>query len=336
MVEVTKVTDRKFGIEIEFQGNADQLVTNLNNAGISAQREGYNHITRRHWKIVSDASCGWEVVSPILQGEDGLYQLETVCETMSNSDVTTTRRTGVHVHLDAADLTTTDITQVVKRYQENEEELDTWFPSSRRGSSNTYCRRLDDCMRVTEMNTFTDATTKSTVARNQRNRFCKLNLHSLMNHGTIEFRQHAGSTDFNKIGNWVLFLQHFVEQSRKTKNSGGIDPNYRPRKKAPFAEIRDQVQMFGATLKYAGNIEGGSRWKLTKQDGQVFVFTNTELDELYVDEGRVQGRRELKTEAAARIAAMIGVGSAIDSSLTADVPASVIEFFNQRAADLAA
>ena len=36
MVEVTKVTDRKFGIEIEFQGNADQLVTNLNNAGISA------------------------------------------------------------------------------------------------------------------------------------------------------------------------------------------------------------------------------------------------------------------------------------------------------------
>jgi hypothetical protein len=336
MVEITKVTDRKFGVEIEFQGNADQLERNLNNAGISARREGYNHNTRPHWKIVSDASCGWEVVSPILQGEDGLYQLETVCETMSNSNVTITRSTGVHVHLDASDLTTTDITQVVKRYQENEEELDTWFPRSRRGNNNTYCRSINDCMRLTDINAFTDATTKSTVVRNQRNRFCKLNLHSLMTHGTIEFRQHAGSTDFNKIGNWVLFLQNFVKASRKIKNNGTINPNYRPRKKAPFAEIRDQVQTFGATLKYAGNIEGGSRWKLTKQDGQVFIFTNTELDALYVDEGQVQGRRQLKQEAVIRIGEMLGLNGEMDCSLTADVPTSVVEFFNQRAEELAA
>ena len=334
MVEITKVTERRFGVEIEFQGNYCQLLEDLQSAGIRVQQERYNHQNRPHWKIVSDSSCGWELVSPILLGEGGLLELETVCEVRSASAVVVTRTTGVHVHLDAADLTPTDIAQVVKRYHANEEMIDQWFPRSRRANNNRYCRSTNGVMDMGRIENVTDDMVNRDLVPHQRTRFCKLNIHSLRTHGTIEFRQHAGSTDFTKIGNWVLFLQHFVEQSRKTKTSA-FSATYRPRKRAPFCEIREQVQMFGSTLKYAGNIEGGSRWKLTRPDGQVFVFTNTELDALYVDEGRLQGRRELKTEAVARIVQWIGAEVA-DASLNAGIPEEVTDWFTTRAAELAA
>ena len=74
---------------------------------------------------------------------------------------------------------------------------------------------------------------------------------------------------------------------------------------------------------------------MTRPDGQVFVFTNTELDALYVDEGRLQGRRELKTEAVARIVQWIGAEVA-DASLNAGIPEEVTDWFTTRAAELAA
>ncbi len=42
-----------------------------------------NHDLRPHWKLVTDSSLNgndtFELVSPILEGEDGLEKLERVC-----------------------------------------------------------------------------------------------------------------------------------------------------------------------------------------------------------------------------------------------------------------
>ena len=79
-----KITDRKFGIEIEAFGVSTYRVQDaLRAAGLNAEVEGYNHITRSHWKITSDASINgrnaFELVSPILQGQNGLRQLKKAC-----------------------------------------------------------------------------------------------------------------------------------------------------------------------------------------------------------------------------------------------------------------
>ena len=40
-----------------------------------------------------------------------------------------------------------------------------------------------------------------------------VNLASYARHGTIEFRQHSGSTNANKICNWITFCVHFVSKA---------------------------------------------------------------------------------------------------------------------------
>ena len=69
------MTGRHFGIEIETAGiTKERAAKVLRLVGLQVAIEGYNHTTRNHWKIVSDASVqgGFEVVSPVLHGEDGL------------------------------------------------------------------------------------------------------------------------------------------------------------------------------------------------------------------------------------------------------------------------
>ena len=69
--------ERKFGIELEIAGISQATALRaLSAAGIQAQAEGYNHNTRSHWKLVRDASVrgGFEVVSPVLEGEAGIAE----------------------------------------------------------------------------------------------------------------------------------------------------------------------------------------------------------------------------------------------------------------------
>jgi hypothetical protein len=44
-------------------------------------------------------------------------------------------------------------------------------------------------------------------------RYRKVNIASFNRHGTIEFRQHEGTMDPDRILNWVQFCTHFVEES---------------------------------------------------------------------------------------------------------------------------
>ena len=46
-------------------------------------------------------------------------------------------------------------------------------------------------------------------------RYFKVNPISYDRHKTIEFRQHSGTTDYEKISNWILFLAKLVEFSYK-------------------------------------------------------------------------------------------------------------------------
>lgn len=351
MVNKNEVTNRKFGIEIEYVGvDRATLADALTQAGITAVQESYNHTTRRHWKVITDASCGYEIVSPILQGQSGIDELEKVCEVMNEIGCSVNRHTGVHVHLDAADLTFLDAKNIVKRYHQNEAKIDSWFPESRRASNNVYCGSIAHSYRLDRLDVQTEESSVNTIVNYQRGRFTKVNTQSLRTHGTIEFRQHSGSTDFAKIGNWVLFLQHFVEQCRKFKSSGNValELNYKPRKKMPFGEIREQVLRAGGRLVYGGGkqIRGGNLWILTNINGDRFDISNIELDNLHKDEGdevvikyvrKKYGYRELKSIAQDWFATHLASSEEVlSNALMGGIPESVSDFFDQRETELGA
>lgn len=197
-----------FGVEIEILNTIDRsaVAIALQAEGINAVVESYNHRTQHYWKIITDGSCGWEIVSPILSGEQGLNELRKVCEVLTRIGCQVDRTCGLHVHIGANALGVNKVRSVVKRWLSNESNLDSIQPLSRRGRSNTYCKPLSDTIRT---HLIDNCFTIEDLVNIQSTRYSKLNLQSYRTHRTIEFRHHSGSTDPEKITNWVKFLLDF-------------------------------------------------------------------------------------------------------------------------------
>lgn len=209
--------NRTFGVEIEIVHNSKAKVRDaIKNAGVVCEIEGYNHSRRNHWKIVTDASVsgGFEVVSPVLKGQDGLDQLEKVCQALQSVNAKVNKSTGLHVHLGTNDFGN-DINvwkNLYKNYVKLESIIDSFMPESRR--NNSYCKSL----KVANWNSKIDSATNLEDLESKitnRSRYFKLNSQSYWRHKTVEFRQHSGTVEFEKISNWVLFCARFVEYSKK-------------------------------------------------------------------------------------------------------------------------
>lgn len=204
--------DRKFGVELEIVGiSKEQAIRALAAVDIIAYDAGYTHMTTLDWKVVDDSSVlgGFEVVSPVLEGETGLETLRTAAHALADAGATANRSCGLHVHIDAHGMTVENIRTIVCRYASFEEEIDAFMPPSRRGNTNGYCYSV---RQVAENEAFRSARTVAQLATAQRSRYFKVNLQAFRRHGTIEFRQHSGSVNATKICNWVQLLQDFVRQ----------------------------------------------------------------------------------------------------------------------------
>lgn len=197
--------ERKFGIELEIVGiSREAALKALKAVNIKVHSEGYNHATKKHWKIVPDGSVvgGFEVVSPILKGEAGLDEAEIVARALEDAGANANARCGFHVHFDASGLETRQIKNIIRRYANHECEIDAFMPRSRRGNANKYCKSLG----WISTTAFKTASTVIELADAQPDRYYKVNLKSYQRYGTIEFRQHSGTVNAAKVCNWVRFL----------------------------------------------------------------------------------------------------------------------------------
>lgn len=211
------MTDRRFGIEIETKGiTKERAAKVLRLVGLQVAIEGYNHTARNHWKIVTDASVrgGFEVVSPVLQGEEGLEAVRAAITALDDAGATVNRSCGLHVHFDASGLTALELKNIVLRYASFERRIDRFMPPSRRDDSNTYCKSLRT---LAESPSFRNARTIHDLVTAQGSRYFKVNLQSYQRHGTVEFRQHSGTVNAPKAVSWVRFLASFIEASREAQ-----------------------------------------------------------------------------------------------------------------------
>ena len=128
---------RKFGVEIEaYNCTCQRLVRELTEAGIEVASERYNHDLRPHWKLVTDSSLNgndtFELVSPILEGEDGLEKLERVCWVLDSCNVKINGSCGLHVHMNAEDFNITTWRNLLLSYKHAEAEIDKFMPQDGR------------------------------------------------------------------------------------------------------------------------------------------------------------------------------------------------------------
>ena len=211
-----------FGIEIEFKTDrrSAEIAAALNDAGIRTVAEHYNHQSRDHWKVVTDASVsgGLELVSPILPyGEEAFAQIETVSRVLIRLGVRVDRQCGLHVHHGAEGMTDTQIAKTVAIYAKFETAIDRMMPTSRRGRGNIYCNTLNI------RGTWKDSVAAINACRTRDellallpSRYVKVNVQSLLRHGTIEFRHHSGTVEATKIVSWVKMTRAILERGTKT------------------------------------------------------------------------------------------------------------------------
>lgn len=204
-----------FGVEIECYNFArHNLMATAANKGLRVESEEYNHHdNRNYYKIVSDSSLqgenSQEVVSPILAGNSGLESLKRLCGALAEVDAKVNKSCGLHVHIGAAKMSDAHYCHLVLNYQALEAVIDTFMPVSRRANNSRWCHTLQGI-------DFSQCSTKRQIAAAMNyDRYFKVNAQAYGRHQTVEFRQHSGTTDYEKISHWVLFLAKLVEYSEK-------------------------------------------------------------------------------------------------------------------------
>lgn len=65
------------------------------------------------------------------------------------------------------------------------------------------------------------------MASQVADRYRAVNLHAFCRHGTIEFRQHHGALNGDKVSAWITFVLEFVERSRKIAKANEKRPKFK-------------------------------------------------------------------------------------------------------------
>lgn len=216
---------RKFGVELEVILKNEAALNSISrdlNTYFNVNTESYNHRLSSSWKITTDGSLhprnscelGREFVSPPFTSEEGFEQIKRVCSTLSEYNTYVNKTCGFHVHIDASGMTAKHIARLLKLYTDFEGYIDTMHAPSRRGPNSYYCRTIDSLyLRASER-----ATSVREIANSCSVRYCKVNLQAYLRHGTVEFRQHSGTINKNKIIHWVKFCMAMMDFAQSNKS----------------------------------------------------------------------------------------------------------------------
>ena len=222
-----------------------RLAREMSDAGVATRNSGYTHAVTSYWKIVTDASVsgGCEVVSPPMRsGLDSLEEVRKVSAVLKRLGFRINRSCGFHVHHEARDLDAKAVRNLARLVNRFQPILNGLVPSSRRDGQ--WAMAFTD----QEMERFEKARTaccgrgwggreggvsgcqaarfsgRRRYSRTYRSGACSacsattrykaLNLKSLHQHGTVEFRQHSGTVEADKLVNWILLTQGLIEKAK--------------------------------------------------------------------------------------------------------------------------
>ena len=193
--------------------------------------QGWEHIhNNTGWIIKPDSSCGIEINSPILKGWSGLGKILRVIDGLRIAGVNADRRCSLHVHVNIADLSPTQLASVIAHYIKCEHVLFDAIPPYRK--NNRYCQLLG----LTDLFSH-DFTMEpmDLIHRVSGVKYYSLNAYHFVRGGgfsednyrkkTLEFRIAEGAACIDPLlaKNWIRFFLHFVEMTKNRPLPG----NYR-------------------------------------------------------------------------------------------------------------
>jgi hypothetical protein len=268
---MTALADRTFGIELEMhlpEGKTRGMLATAirKHARVNIKCTRYDHMTRDYWRVTTDASLGYdrrrsaEVVSPILTGERGIAATRKVAEAALEFGCTVSAKCGFHVHVGVKDCTLDELRKLAINFVSCETAFDAIVPPSRRRDSNNFIqsnrtdfgggyfnggvnKAIDAFTACADIASLIRSVSAASAPEGRdywrATRYRKLNLSCYDRQKTVEFRQHAGTVEADKIEHWIRLCVAMVERSRKSQ----------PRKR-PSEKEHNQATELGMLLKF--------------------------------------------------------------------------------------
>ncbi len=289
--------NQKFGIEIEMTGltrrNAAKVIAEHFNTRIIEVHDNYNtkkipDNSNRYWKIVRDSSIRTqnsrqdvgeqvELVSPICVYED-IVTLQEIVRKLRQKGAMANSSCGIHIHIDASQhnaKTLRNITNIMA----SKEDLIYKALQVEVARENSYCKKVDQRF-LEELNKKKPKTLEQVSkiwyrGRDGRyehyhsSRYHCLNLHSVFEKGTIEFRLFNGTLHAGKIKAYIqlcLAISHQALSQKCASRRKTVSSN----EKYTFRTWLLRLGLIGDEFKTArehllANLEGCIAWKEPEQ-----------------------------------------------------------------------
>jgi hypothetical protein len=205
--------DRACGIELEtvFCGDGSaQDIADECNANFSHTSDG------------SISGEGVEFISKPMIGDQLFEEVDKITDWLHNNSFSVNRSCGYHLHIDARDLYWPELTGIMLLGNACEDIMYSMMPASR--SKSNWCRKTPIPSKrlfiIQSNRDFIDSWYNGSDSRQNNDkyndsRYHGINMHSRVYLGTIEFRHHSGTTNPEKIKNWITICQSLVEKGAK-------------------------------------------------------------------------------------------------------------------------
>jgi hypothetical protein len=163
------------------------------------------------WHLKKDYSTEAELATPILSFHDkeGLSILKKITKNLANKKVKITKDDGLHVHIDCKDL---DWNKILISWIYLEESLKRLFPKHRTRNRYRNVSYSEPYLSKKNKKILANYFKKMKVKSNEHH--AAINFQYFEERGTVEFRWHEGSLDYDEILCWVKFIHCFLEYSK--------------------------------------------------------------------------------------------------------------------------
>jgi len=236
MIETVIPSKRKFpgvaqfGPEFEMFGSnidMDTVVEILVRQGVSAERTRHGHKVYTKWQVEPDSSIqpgssnseSFELVGPVLIGEEGLHEVKRVLMIVKDHiNPKVNKSCGFHVHFgpNSWNNDLDNLKAIVKNFLKFEDAFNLMVPQSRRQSqyclSNNSSSALVSLTPREKFSKIDNCHSKDELANViQDTRYYRLNL--MTEKVTIEFRQHSATYEWTKACRWIKIISLFIQSS---------------------------------------------------------------------------------------------------------------------------
>lgn len=208
--------------EPEFEGDSTHLVNSKIRIGIEVEAErvfdfGLPDDLRQYWNITEDGSLkdhGAEFVfSSPLRGASVVTALNLLEEYLTDIAAVCNGRTGLHVHMDARNMSTEQLTTLAVLYTLTERPLFSFAGADR--LNNVFCRPVTESTEIGVFKHLFNSVAEDDFrdAFSSAHKYSALNIASIRSLGSIEFRHHYGTYNAKRIILWLNILMSLYNKA---------------------------------------------------------------------------------------------------------------------------